>query len=107
MRRRVAQVLFAKARLTFALVALAQANVVDDEVVDDELLGAHPPDPLARWKSKRLAAQTRIDHRAASEAITSAERTKAHKSKSKKLFLSRWDSGSFGRAHEKHLDKHL
>lgn len=65
-RRAVAQVLLAEAGVPAPFVALAQANVVDDEVVDDELLGAHPPDPFARWRgneSGRGAPRTRIDPR--------------------------------------------
>ena len=47
-RRSIAQVLLAEAGVPAPFVALAQANVVHDEVVDDELLGAHSPDPFAR-----------------------------------------------------------
>lgn len=36
----------------FALVAFLHAHVVDDEVVDDELLRAHPPHPLLGCNKK-------------------------------------------------------
>lgn len=45
-RRRIAKIFFAKASLPFAFVTLFETDVIDDEIVDDDLLGAQPPHPL-------------------------------------------------------------
>jgi len=39
----VAVILLAETRVTFPLVTFFHADVIDDEVVDDQLLRAHPP----------------------------------------------------------------
>jgi len=45
-RGRVAEIFFAETGVTLLLVTLFHAHVIHDEVVDDQLLGAHSPHPL-------------------------------------------------------------